>query len=165
MSSPWERQLRLCYEAAGKDSTDPSTQNSALIISNPDATQGIMAANHFPLGVAENPQRWERPVKYYYVEHAERNAIYQAARVGYRTEGAIMVSPWAACADCARAIIQSGIKTLVRHRMKEAHAHWNETIIAGDTMMYEAGISIIELEPIPGYKLRRDGVLVDTGTL
>lgn len=70
--------------------------------------------NSFPRGLDDDlPERQERPEKYYWFEHAERNAIYNAARIGVSTKGATMyMSCSMSCPDCARAIIQSGIKTI-----------------------------------------------------
>ncbi len=55
--------LRMAYGQAYKFSTDPSTQNGAVIRS--DERQSIVAlgANHFPGGVKEAEGRWERPMK------------------------------------------------------------------------------------------------------
>ena len=54
----------------------------------------------------------KRPEKYFWFEHAERNAIYNAARMGISLEGctAYVTSP--VCADCGRAFIQSGISNI-----------------------------------------------------
>lgn len=54
--------------------------------------------------------RWVRPLKYQYVEHAERNAIYNAARVGTPTLGCSAFVSLAPCVGCARALVQAGIK-------------------------------------------------------
>jgi len=55
-------------------------------------------------------ERWERPVKYQFVEHAERNAIYNAARVGTPTLGCFAFVSLAPCVGCARALVQAGIE-------------------------------------------------------
>jgi hypothetical protein len=56
--------------------------------------QGIVCfgANHFPKGVENTEERWQRPLKYQLVAHAETNAIFAAARKGIPTKGLIMVS-------------------------------------------------------------------------
>ena len=56
--------------------------------------------------------RTEAPEKYFWIEHAERNAIYLAARQGISTNGARMFVDLTPCVDCARAIIQAGIAEL-----------------------------------------------------
>src|SRR5687768_3524816 len=119
--------LQAAYFHASKYSTDPNTQNAAVLIDDmpsgfDDSGRYILSkkivasgANHFPDGVKELPERWERPIKYSYVEHAERNCIYSAAKRGIKTDGLVMYCPWFACADCARAIIQAGIAEVVGH--------------------------------------------------
>jgi dCMP deaminase len=56
--------------------------------------------------------RWERPAKYQWVEHAERNAIYNAARMGIPLKGCTAYITLAPCADCTRALIQAGISAV-----------------------------------------------------
>ena len=154
---PLERIKELLIEAykIAQNSPDPSTQNGALLVT--DSKEGNVFAsdcNRFPDGVPDRIRRneevvdrWEKPIKYKYVEHAERNVIYQVAKAGedYFTENAVMVCPWAACTDCARAIIQAGITTLVTH--KQAHDHGSETwldeIALAFTMLEEAGVDIV----------------------
>lgn len=139
-------------------SPDPSTQNGAVLL-DPGGYLIAYAHNRFPTGVAYRDDRWERPRKYHFIEHAERNVIFEAANCGHQTRHCTLVAPWAACADCARAIIQVGIEQLVRFRSK-AHGHWDQSILDGDTMMREAGVQITELRledfhDIP--TLRRNG--------
>lgn len=159
--------LKYVYEVA-LGSRDPSTQNGAILLDDNDHIVAE-AANNFPFMVKESDERWERPAKYYYVEHAERNVIFEAARRGFATQGTIMVCPWAACADCARAIVQAGIQTLVRHRKANdpstTHERWDATIVAGDEILREGGVEIVEVDPVPGIKLRRNGELRDSGEL
>ena len=67
-----------------------------------------------PHGVAANPpERLSRPDKYTWVEHAERNAIYTAARCGISLEGCTMYVDLMPCVDCARGIIQAGLREVV----------------------------------------------------
>lgn len=139
--------LADAYRIAASCSTDPSTQNAAVIYDN---FGQVLAEgwNGFPRGFAESPNRWERPQKYQYVEHAERNAIYCAARLGVSTRHATMVAPWAACYDCARAIIQAGIETLIRHadctEFGLAHGIKWQDLSGPDDMLREAGILIVD---------------------
>ncbi|MFX8778102.1 deaminase, partial [Acinetobacter baumannii] len=86
--------------------------------------------------------RWERPLKYQFVEHAERNSIFHAAREGSKLAGSTMYCPWYACADCARAIIQAGIKEVVGHQkcFDLTPGHWKESIANAFQMFEEAGV-------------------------
>lgn len=152
------------YEAylyAQKTSTDPSTQNGALLV-KPDFGVVAMGANHFPFGVKETLERWERPLKYKYVEHAERNSIFDAARNGKKTAGLIMYCPWFACADCARAIIQVGIREVVGHNtpIHDTAPHWKESIAEAMTMFSEAGLTLRYVEGEIGVQIRFNGKVV-----
>lgn len=142
-------------------SKDTSSQNGAIIV---DMYGRAISSgcNNFPEGVEYLAERLERPAKYQYFEHAERNAIYKAARSGRSTQGATMYCPWAACHDCARAIIQSGICCLVRQSNIANPQRWAQSCEAGDIMLREAGIEIIDYEGfISGYiQVLRDGVLI-----
>lgn len=137
--------LWLAYDQAQKKSTDPSTQNgSVLVRENKDGSSGVIAlgANFFPYGVKETPERWDRAVKLNYVEHAERKPIYECAKRGIATNGLTLYCCWYACADCARAIIESGIKRVVGHKQvfDKTPDRWKETIKRAFEMFEEAGI-------------------------
>ena len=137
-----ERGLRNAY-AIARQSKDPSSQNGAIVM-----REGVVlttGANNFPIGVEFNAERSEtRPLKYDYFEHAERNAIYMAARAGKATHRSTMFCPWAACADCARGIIQAGISEVVVHRQRMAidHDRWEESIVRAHLMFEEAGVQL-----------------------
>ena len=70
--------------------------------------------NWFPLGVDEEvlPARRVRPEKYFWTEHAERNAVYSAALNGVKLCYSIAYSTAHPCVDCARALIQAGVTDL-----------------------------------------------------
>lgn len=134
------------------NSRDESTQNGAVIAVESHSTVTVVArgANNFLPLVVANEARLQRPDKYLFTEHAERNAILAAAKHGQSLQGATLVCPWLACADCARAIVLSGITTVVR--CAEPHLnlsadrdHWDASIQAGDWMMRESGIEIKEI--------------------
>lgn len=151
----WNDLLRLAYRAA-RASNDPSTQNAALLVES-DGSVVLADVNRFPDGVAATPERWERPGKYRYVEHAERNLCYRAARRGIAMDRLTMVCPWAPCPECARAIIQSGIVLLVTH--KQAHdrtpERWRGEIAVAFAMLAEAGVEVVMV----------DGAIGGTGVL
>ena len=132
-------------------SPDRSSQNGAILFDEQWSARA-MASNRFPSGVIETDERWERPTKYQFVEHAERGVIYQAARMGTSAAGLTMACAWAACADCARAIVESGVAVLVRHNPDHApdHESWLASIEVGDTIMREGGVRVIDYkDPLP----------------
>ncbi len=130
-------------------SHDPSTQNGATVITwNIDSPVYTWGENNFLPGVKETDERWDRPMKYDYVEHAERRALYNASKRGFNLAGSTLVCPWAACGACANAIVGLGIKTLVRLPMADdaiaVTDRWGASIVAGDNIMREGGVNIIE---------------------
>ena len=92
-------------------------------------------------------ERWEkRPEKYDWVEHAERNAIYAAARMGAATKGCKMYLNYnpECCTDCARAIIQAGIIEVIGPDIPfpgKGHGT-GYTCTNSFTMFKEAGVKI-----------------------
>lgn len=113
MSAKWDaRFLRLAREVSTW-SKDRSTQVGAVIVDD-DKTPGPYGFNGFPRFVDDEAEdRHQRPSKYRWTEHAERNAIFNAARIGMRLKGCIMYVTHVPCAECARAIIQVGIREVV----------------------------------------------------
>jgi dCMP deaminase len=107
----WTEYFLNIAEQVKLKSKDQSTQIGAVIvgIDNEVLSTGY---NSFPRGLDDSlPERQERPEKYFWFEHAERNAIYNAARVGIPLKGSsIYLTSGLPCMDCARGIVNSGIK-------------------------------------------------------
>lgn len=148
--------LKMAYEAARR-SPDPSTQNGAVIPYEAcGSINALSACNEFPEGVETTPERLVRPLKYNFIEHAERNVVYLAAKYGISLNNKTMYVPWFACSDCARSIICSGVKRVCGHkRMLDATPpHWKESISHAMTMLKEADIQMdlieekLNIEPI-----------------
>lgn len=162
-----EELLLLALVRATK-SPDPSTQNGAILARNRglghyEPILETLSCNDFPFDVSYSDERWERPLKYSFVEHAERNAIYKAAMKGIATEGLTLACPWAACADCARSIIQSGCDTLITmDPTANTAAHWTESIAIAMGMLEEASVKVKFVKsPLAGSPtVRRDGELI-----
>ena len=84
------------------------------VILGPNYEVRSLGYNGAPRGCdADEDHRLERPEKYWWMEHAERNAIYNAARVGTPLAGSTLVCTHHPCMDCARAIVQAGVKHVV----------------------------------------------------
>ena len=121
-------------------SKDDRAKVGALIVRNGNLLIG--ACNEFPQGVKDSPDRRVRPAKYFYTEHAERNAILLAARYGHRCQGTVMYQTWFPCADCARAIIQAGIVRVVCQKPDFKDERWGASFVAARAMLVEAGTTI-----------------------
>lgn len=145
----WDGYFLNIAEVVRGKSKDPSTKIGAVIV-GPENQILSTGFNGFPRGVDETLLvRWERPAKYDYVEHAERNAIYNAARHGIALRGCTlyfvgMGPPTTPCTDCARATIQSGITRVVSRPFKELPEHWFDNLQRAAIMLDEAGVELVE---------------------
>jgi len=107
----WIDYFKTLASTIALKSKDESTQIGAIIV-GPDNEIVSTGYNSFPRGINDRiKSRQARPEKYFWFEHAERNAIYNAARIGVSTlDCSLYLSAAIPCVDCARAIINSGIK-------------------------------------------------------
>lgn len=119
----WDAYFLGLAALASFRSKDPSTQNGACIVDPETLSPLAMGYNGFPRGCSDDEFPWVREsinkndTKYPFVEHSERNAIYNAARKGISLEGSTIYiyseKGYYSCDECTRAIIQSGIKRVV----------------------------------------------------
>ena len=144
----WHKKFLDMVDLVSTWSRDPSTKVGAVIVDKQNNVRSV-GYNGFPRNVDDNKmERWEdRPTKYKFVEHAERNAIYAAARHGTPIEGCKMYLGWYPCADCARAIIQVGIKRVIIDGRKydgtsERDERWAEDFRIAKEMFTEAEVSV-----------------------
>ena len=146
----WEEHFfRLVYAISLK-SKDESTKFGAIIV-NRDNTVISTGYNSFPRELNDTvPERQIRPEKYKWFAHSERNAIYNAARIGVSTQGCKMYTQGMPCPDCAIAIIQSGITNLFIHSdweecAKGIFGEWDDRHVVSKTMFSECGVGVSEV--------------------
>jgi dCMP deaminase len=154
-----EKWLRRAYRNALR-SPDPSTQNGAVLVSA--GNNAIDSCNEFPYGVKMTSERLEdRDLTMQFIEHAERNAIFQAAFSGVSTRNTTLYCEWFACTDCARAIICSGITRVVGHQQifDATPDRWKASIDAAFEMFSEAGVVTDMID----VKLNCDPILFNGG--
>tara|TARA_B100000900_G_scaffold360226_1_gene332173 strand:+ start:1314 stop:1772 length:459 start_codon:yes stop_codon:yes gene_type:complete len=140
----WVEYFRTLAHTVKLKSKDVNTQIGAVIVGK-DKEIVSTGYNSFPRGLQDNlKERQERPEKYYWFEHAERNAIYNAARIGVSTKGTTMyLSCGIPCSDCARGIINAGITRIFCERgVVTKGKHWEENYHRSFSMLEEAGINI-----------------------
>lgn len=124
-------------------SKDRSSKVGVVIV-GPSREVRATGYNGFPRGVREDvPERHERPAKYLWTEHAERNAIFNAARIGVATAGCAMYMAWFPCAACARAIVQAGIVRLVASRPDLDDPRWGEEFKVAVAVLEEGGVDVV----------------------
>jgi dCMP deaminase len=138
----WDvRFMRLAAEVASW-SKDKSAKTGCVIV-GPEKLIRSTGFNGFVRGADDGrPERHERPAKYSWTEHAERNAIYNAARLGIPTEGCICYVNWFPCIDCARAVVQAGIIRLVGLEPDLNDQKWGGDFVFARAMLEEAGVSV-----------------------
>ena len=105
-----------------------------------DGRASIASCNNFPKGVRDLPERHEGDGRFVWMEHAERNAIFEAARRGIRTQGSTLATSFFPCIDCARAIVQSGIAFLCTPAPDYADAVWGEAFRRSRVILEEGGV-------------------------
>lgn len=134
----WDEYFMAVAKLAGMRSKDPNTQVGACIVSKEHKILS-MGYNGFPVGCSDDEFPWARvgetvDTKYAYVCHAELNAI-----LNYRgnLEGAILYVSMFPCNECAKAIIQSGIRTVVYGNNKY---DGTPSVIASKRMFQAAGV-------------------------
>ena len=141
----WDKYFIKMTNLISSLSKDLNTQVGCVII-GPDHEVRSTGYNSFPRGVNDNViERHERPLKYKWFEHAERNAVYNAARVGIPIKGCALYCAWPPCTDCARAIIQAGLVEVVVLTL-DVPERWAEDVAVSLEMLDEAGVKIREVE-------------------
>lgn len=128
---------------AALKSKDPSTKVGCVIV-GPDGEIRSTGYNGIPRGVADAPERLQRPAKYLWVSHAEENAVAHAARVGVSLKGCVAYVTHHPCARCARTLIQSGVASVVVG--PNVTMMPQEEFDTARVMFDEAGVSVQKLE-------------------
>ena len=140
MGLKWDqRYLRLAEEVASW-SKDPSRKIGAVAVG---AKGQVLAQgfNGFPRGIEDTDERYLiRERKYELVVHAEMNVIYNATYNGVSLDGATLyVSGLPVCSECAKGIIQVGIKRIVMRKM-EVPETWQNSWRKTQEMFDESGL-------------------------
>ena len=142
----WDEYFMGISLLSGMRSKDPSTQVGACIVDSDNRIVSI-GYNGFLNGCSDEDFPWEREgdflnTKYPYVVHAEQNAILNAC--GKNLEGCSIYVNLFPCHDCARNIIQSGIKKV--YYLEDKYKDTDSTK-ASKFMFEKAKVECIRLKP------------------
>ena len=140
-----EALMRLAF-AVSQNSPNRVRKVGAAIITCDDGTP-IAACNTFPKGVADLDWRHDGDGRFVWMEHAERNAIFAAARQGQALLGGRIASTFFPCIDCARAIVASGISTLVTYSPPLDDPVWGASFPRSRVILEEGGVTLVLLDP------------------
>ena len=139
----WDEYFMGLAHLSALRSKDPNTQVGACIVDEENKVVSI-GYNGMPRGCQDNKMPWEREggfltTKYAYVVHAELNAILNSPRSVKNCTLYVSLFP---CNECAKAIIQSGIKKVVYESDKYDGTDGN---IASKRMLNDSGIELVQL--------------------
>ena len=136
--------MGIAQEVA-KLSKDKSTKVGAVIVGSSNEVRSI-GYNGAPRGCSADEgddPRTERPEKYWWVAHAELNAIVNAARIGTPLDNSTIVVTHFPCMDCAKAIVQAGIKKVtVLTPEPDFEERWADHIARSVRLFAECGVHI-----------------------
>lgn len=139
----WDEYFMGLAHLSALRSKDPNTQVGACIVDNDNKVVSI-GYNGMPRGCSDEEFPWTRQgdflnSKYAYVVHAELNAILNSPR---SLAGCTLYVSLFPCNECAKAIIQSGIKKIVYESDKY---NGNDDNIASKRMLKQANIELVQL--------------------
>ena len=142
----WDEYFMGVSLLAAQRSKDPNTQVGACIVSQDNKILSV-GYNGMPAGCDDDHMPWEREgemldTKYAYVCHAELNAILNRGNTSLK--GSKLYVSLFPCNECAKAIIQSGIKRVVYYQNKYADS---DAVKAACLLFSRCGVEFEEYAP------------------
>ena len=137
----WDEYFMGVALLAAKRSKDPNTQVGACIVSDDNKILSI-GYNGMPIGCSDDEFPWEKGVednKYFYIVHSELNAILNYR--GGSLEGSKIYVTLFPCNECAKAIIQCGIKEVI---YRDDLYKDTPEVVASKRMLRSAGVVVTE---------------------
>ncbi len=139
----WDEYFMGIAKLSGMRSKDPNTQVGACIVSEDNKILSV-GYNGFPIGCSDEEFPWDRTgdmihSKYAYVTHGELNAILNYR--GGSLQGAKLYVSLFPCNECAKAIIQCGIRTVIYDSDKYEGTDAN---IIAKKMFQASGVSYVK---------------------
>ena len=142
----WDEYFMGVAMLSAMRSKDPNTQVGACIVNREHRIVGV-GYNGFPTGCSDDDLPWDREgdwieTKYPYVCHAELNAILNS--IGGDLRGCTLYVALFPCNECAKAIIQAGIRKIVYLSDKYAVSDGTK---ASRRMLAQAGVELVQFQP------------------
>lgn len=152
----WDDYFMTMVYLVAMRSKDQSTHIGSVIVDDLNIVRSV-GYNSFVRGIKDDiSERQTRPEKYFWMEHSERNAIYNSTT---SVRGCKMYTNGVPCMDCARGIVQAGIKEVIVDRSWDDNNvdKWKEHADRTLTMFKEAGVEVRywDGELVSVYKFRR----------
>lgn len=142
----WDEYFMSLSHLSGMRSKDPNTQVGACIVNQNNRVVGI-GYNGMPYGCSDDEYPWDREgdfmnTKYAYVVHAELNAILNSTVPLDNCKIYVSLFP---CNECAKSIIQSGIKEIIYESDKY---DGTDVVNASKRMLKSAGVKLRKIDAI-----------------
>ena len=147
MSDKWNKRFIDLAKEIGSWSKDPSTQVGAVAVDPKRKKILATGYNGFPRGIIDSEERLNtRELKYRYTVHGEMNCIYNAALNGTSLDGSdIYVYGLPVCSECAKGIIQIGVKRVFACYPETVSQKWAESGALTSEMFNETGVEYYQL--------------------
>ena len=141
----WHLRFLAIAKEVSTWSKDPSTQIGAVAVK--DKVILSTGYNGFPRGIEDSTDRYKnRQEKYTYIVHGEMNCIYNAAHIGAKLDGSDMyVYGLPTCSECAKGIIQIGVKRVFVCYPENIKEKWSESEKLSSGMYKQAGVDYYRL--------------------
>ena len=140
--SHWDRRFLRIAEEVQSWSKDPSTKCGCVLVKD----RRILSTgyNGLPSNLSDSLTRYQdREFKLATIIHAEKNAIFNAAKNGSTTEGSTAYITWPPCSQCASALIQAGVSKVICPNPNFSPERWKANFLIANELLYEAGVTVI----------------------
>lgn len=136
----WHNKFMSLAKEISTWSKDPNTQVGTVAVRNRQILS--VGFNGFPRGIEDTKERLnERELKYHFMVHSEMNCIYNASYNGVSLFNAsLYVYGLPVCSECAKGIIQVGIKEVYWKCDKEISEKWENSMGLSMNMFKETSI-------------------------
>jgi dCMP deaminase len=131
-------------QAASRGSPNRVRRVGAVLLTRDGAE--IAACNTFPQGVRDLEERCGGEARFVWMEHAERRAIFAAARRGSATQGGHLTTTFFPCIDCARAIVESGLACVDSPAPVFSDPVWGGAFARSQLILEEGGVEVRTVE-------------------
>jgi len=141
MRTDWHKRYLGLAKEVSTWSKDPSKKIGAVAV----GVKGQVLAqgyNGFPRNIRHTSERLNnRELKYKFVVHAEQNLIYNATYNGVSLDGStVYVTGLPVCSECAKGLIQVGVKQVVMPTLLDTPDVWKESFKFTEELFREAGV-------------------------
>jgi len=143
-STAWTDKYIKLAKVISTWSKDPSTKIGCVVV-GADGQILSQGFNGFPRGIKDSEERLNnRERKYELVVHGEMNAIYNASLNGVSLKDSTMyVYGLPTCNECAKGIIQVGIKKVVAMRPAKYNSDWDKSNKNAAALFKEANVTYL----------------------